>query len=160
MIERVVRYLEEANIPFRLAVYPMPEPSPSVAYPVKPDLLFVDARVVLVNGSPAVACATAGVPMNLGKLGSALGATVLEASAAELHDGFRGVPEPVPPLGGLFAVPLFVDEDVADVPRFVFRAFSPGSYVELAYEDFARIERPRLVSFAQAGALPPGESGP
>jgi Ala-tRNA(Pro) deacylase len=154
VIERVVSYLEEANIPFRLAVYPMPEPSPSVAYPVRPDLLFVDCRVVLVNGSPAVACATAGVPMNMGKLGNVLGATVLDATSADLSNGFRGAPEPVPPLGGLFSVPLFVDEDVSAAPRFVFHAFSQGSYVELAYEDFARIERPRVVSFAQAGALP------
>lgn len=155
VIERVVRYLSDAGVAFRLAVYPMPEALPHIAYPLGSDLLAVDARVVLVDGSPAIACARACIPMTLSRLQTVLRATVREASSAELRDEFRGAPEPVPPLGGLFGVPLFVDDGVAAAARIVFHAFSAGSYVELAYEDFARIERPRVVLFAQAGLLPP-----
>jgi hypothetical protein len=36
----------------------------------------------------------------------------------------------------------------------VFLAFSPGDWVEIPYDDFARLERPRIASFAIGGELP------
>jgi hypothetical protein len=36
-----------------------------------------------------------------------------------------------------------------------FRAFNKNDYVEVLYEAFARLERPRVAAFAKAGELPP-----
>jgi prolyl-tRNA editing enzyme YbaK/EbsC (Cys-tRNA(Pro) deacylase) len=157
MIDRAVRYLCDAGVPFRLAVYPMPEPAPAVAHSLRPGTLLVDTQVVLVDGSPAVACVPYGIPVSVVALSRALDAVVLEASPDELRDEFRGAPEPLPPLGGLFGTPLLLDDEIPAAPRIAFRAFSPGAFVEMTYDDFALVERPRVAAFAQGGELPGAE---
>lgn len=157
MIDRVVRYLCDAAVPFRLAVYPMPEPSPEVAHSLPPGTLLVDAQVVLVDGSPAIACVPHGIPVSFVALSRALDAAVLEASPAELRGEYRGAPEPLPPLGGLFGAPLLIDDEIPASPLIAFRAFSRGAFVEMTYDDFALVERPRVASFAQGGELPAAE---
>jgi len=157
MIDRVVRYLCDAGVPFRLAVYPMPEPSPEVAHALPPGTLLVETQVVLVDGNPAIACVPYGIPVGFVALSRALDAVVLEASPAELRDEYRGAPEPLPPLGGLFGTPLLLDDEIPASPHIAFRAFSYGAFVEMAYDDFALIERPRVASFAQGGELPAAE---
>jgi hypothetical protein len=151
MIERVVRYLCDAGVPFRLTVYPTPEPQPEIAYPLAPGSQIVEARVVLVDGSPAMACTPHGLPVDM---------VALEATSAELRDEFRNASEPLPPLGGLFGTPLFIDDQVATATRVVFRAFAPGAFFDMLYDDLALVERPRVASFAHGGELPPYRSAP
>lgn len=155
MIDDVVRYLHRAKIPFRAVSYAAPEPQPAVAHRLPPGAQLVDAHVMLVNGRPAIACIQAGETVNLAAITEETGGTVTEASTAELHGEYRDAPEPVPPLGGVFGVPLFVDERVARAPLLAFRAFDTNDYVEVLYEDFARLERPRVAAFANAGELGP-----
>ena len=155
MIDDVVRYLREGKVSFRAISYAAPEPEPAVAHRLPPGGQLVDAHVVLVDGKPAIACIQSGEMVDLAALARETGAPALESSTAELLDQYRGAPEPVPPLGGVFGVPLFVDERVAQAAVLTFRAFDANDYVELLYEDFARLERPRVAAFATAGELPP-----
>ena len=55
------------------------------------------------------------------------GATALESTANELQDEHRDASGPLPPLGGVFGVPLFVDERVAQSATLTFRAFNAGN---------------------------------
>jgi len=114
----------------------------------------VETRIVLVDGRLALACAAEGASLETTRLARALGAHVVTSGADELPDEFRGAPGPIPPTGGLFGVPLFVDDEVPKHGLIVFRAFAAHDYVELSYDDFARIERPRVTSFATWGELP------
>jgi hypothetical protein len=51
----------------------------------------------------------------------------------------------------MFGVPLFVDDQVETSAAVIaFQAFATRHYVEMIYEDFARIELPRVASFAKA----------
>jgi Ala-tRNA(Pro) deacylase len=155
MIDDVVRYLRKAGVPFRVFSYAAPEPQPTVAHRLPPGAQLVDARVVLVDGKPALVCTLSGEPMNLAAFARQTGATAIESSVAELGDEHRDEPGPLPPLGGVFGVPLFVDERVSHAATLAFRAFAANDYVEILYEDFARLERPKVAAFASAGELPP-----
>jgi hypothetical protein len=156
MIDVVVRYLRKAGVPFRLTSYPSPEPQPAVAHPLQPGTQLVDVHVVLVDGLPALACTPHGLPMDMAAFASQTGTTAFEVSAQELPESHRSSPEPLPALGGVFGVPLFVDEQILDADRVAFRAFGANDYVEMSYDDFALIECPRIVSFAHE-ELPPHE---
>lgn len=150
MIDEVVRYLRQAGVPFRVTSHPSPEPEPSVAVRFAPGTQLVDVHVVLVDGSPALACARAGSTLNYSAFSRTTGGTVIASTSAELPEQFRGVVGPLPPLGGVFGVPLFVDEQLLDAPRLVFCAFDRNDFVELLYDDLALVERPRVAAFARA----------
>ncbi len=154
-IDDVIRYLRQARVPFRAFSYAAPESLPAVAHPLPPGAQLVDAYVVLVGGKPAIACIQSGEMIDLLALAQEAGATALESSANELQDEHRDASGPLPPLGGVFGVPLFVDERVAQSATLTFRAFDTNDYVEVLYEDFARLERPRVAAFSKAGELPP-----
>lgn len=161
MLESVVRYLRSHGVAFRLASYPAPEQLPSVAHTIQvEDSQLLETRVVLVGGQPAIACVPHGAGMNLIRLGFEIDTTVIEGTAQDLQAPHGPISEPVPPLGGLFKVPIFVDESAAKASVIAFCAFSPTDYIELAYDDFARLEQPRIASFAAGGQLPEHGSPP
>jgi len=155
MIDAVIRYLHDSGVPFRVASYPAPEQQPPVAHRFSPGTIMVDVHIVLVEGRPALACTPAGVPLSLAAVAMETGTLVTESSSADLHDQFRGMHEPVPPLGGVFGVPLFLDERIALAPALGFRAFALNDFVEVPYEPFAVAERPRVAAFAERAGLPP-----
>jgi hypothetical protein len=155
MIGAVVHYLHEAGVPFRLTSYPAPEPLPPVAHRLPPRSRLIEARVVLIDGRPALAGTIAGETINVSALATETGGLVVESSSKDLSGDYQGATEPVPPLGRLLGVPLFVDTRVSEAPVVAFRAFGPNDYIEISYEDFALVERPRVAAFGEAGELPP-----
>jgi prolyl-tRNA editing enzyme YbaK/EbsC (Cys-tRNA(Pro) deacylase) len=154
MIETVVHYLHEAGIPFRVISYPAPEPLPAVAYRPMPTAQLVETHVLLVDGRPALACTICGELVSLPALATEIGGVVVESNAEDLSGDYRGATGPIPPLGRLMGVPLFVDARVAELPSVAFRAFGPNDYLEISYDDLALVERPRVVAFGEAGELP------
>jgi prolyl-tRNA editing enzyme YbaK/EbsC (Cys-tRNA(Pro) deacylase) len=155
MIDAVVQYLHEAGIPFRLTSYPAPEPMPPVAHRLLPGARLVETRVVLVDGRPALACTVSGENVSLTALATQTGGVVVDSGAEDLSGDYRGATGPIPPLGHLMGVPLFVDIRVTELANVAFRAFGPNDYLELSYEDLALVEHPRVASFGEAGELPP-----
>jgi prolyl-tRNA editing enzyme YbaK/EbsC (Cys-tRNA(Pro) deacylase) len=133
--------------------YPSPEPEPTVALKCAPGTQLVDVHVVLVDGNPALACVPAGAPINYAAFALTTGATVVESNTADLPAQYRGTAGPLPPLGGVFGVPLFVDERLLEAEKLVFRAFDVNDFVELLYDDLALVEQPRVAAFAR-GELP------
>jgi hypothetical protein len=154
MLDAVVRYLHDSRVAFRLSSFPMTEPFPEVALTLLPGARLVEACVISVAGAPAIACWLRGESPSYAALALAAHAEVLDGSTADLADEFRGAPEPIPPLGGLLGVPMFVDERVTLAVLVAFRAFAHGDLVQLSYDDLALIERPRVAAFASAGELP------
>jgi Ala-tRNA(Pro) deacylase len=155
MLDAVVHYLHEAGIPFRLTSYPAPEPDPPVAYKPPPRAQLVETRLVLVDDRPALVVTVRGQTVSMAALATETGALVVESSSESLGGDYRGARGPVPPLGHLLGVPIFVDVQVAEAAVLAFRAFGQNDYLEVSYDDFALVEQPRVASFGEAGELPP-----
>ncbi len=155
MLDVIVRYLHEENVPFRLISYGSEEGEPPVAHPVPAHGVLVDARFVIVDGRLVLACYRHGEHVDLSAIGNELGGTAMDALPDELPEELVGLEGAIPPLGQLFGAPLIVDEMVEGFATIVFRGFGHSAWFEVPYDDFARQEAPRVASFARAGALEP-----
>jgi Ala-tRNA(Pro) deacylase len=159
MLARVVEYLRSNGVPFRLESYPSPEPEPQVAYPVRPPTtMHVETRVLLIDGRPAIGCIPRGDELNLAGLRNSLGGNIVDEGGPDDLPWFLDAEgAPLPPLGRMFGVPVFMDERVANAPVVCFAAFAPTDFVEVPYDDLARIEQPRVGPIGIAGELPRAE---
>lgn len=159
MLARVVEYLRRNDVPFRLESYPSPEPEPSVAHPLHSNAAVnVESRVLLVDGRPGIACIARGDELNIAGLRNSLNAELVEEGGLDDLPWFLDEEgTTMPPLGRLFGVPLFVDERVASSAIVCFSAFSPTDFLEMSYDDLARLEQPRVAPVGMAGELPAAE---
>jgi Ala-tRNA(Pro) deacylase len=153
MIETLVQYLHGARVPFRFASYPSEESVPVAAHPIPHHGMLVDTRIVLLDGHAMLAGFAAGEQLDLGALSAALGGVALEGDTSELPHEFANAAGSIPPLGQLFGLPLVLDARVAGCAVIVFRAFDGSDYFDIPYEDFARLEQPRIAAFASIGQL-------
>lgn len=112
--------------------------------------------MVLVGGRAAIACMPRGDKLSLPRLRYELGMDVLEGTPADLPPPYSRAAGRIPPLGGAMSALTIVDERVSLAAALVFTAFVPTDHVELPYDEFARLERPRIASFAVGGELPAG----
>jgi hypothetical protein len=96
--------------------------------------------------------------LNLAGLRNFLRAEIVEEGGpGDLPWFLDGASAPLPPLGRIFGVPLFVDERVANAPVVCFAAFATTDFVEMTYDDLARLEQPRIAPVGIAGELPAAE---
>lgn len=162
MLDRIVRYLHESSVPFRLSSHPSPEDQPKVAQPIPKFAIQVCTRVVLVADKLAILCFASTDTADLPALANELDASVCDATTDDLPQDLQRFETLLPPLGQLFGIPVIVDEKVTHYASIVFMAFGENDYVEIPYDDFARQEEPRVSSFARAGELPErtGEAAP
>ena len=156
MIHLVVRHLREHNVPFRLASHPAPEPLPAVAPYVPVGGMVVETQLLFLGGKLAVACIPAGEQLSLPALRNELRTEVMEGNAADLPPPFASAAGPFPPLGTALGILTVVDQRVTMATPIVFAAFSRQDYFEIPFDEFARLERPRIASFAVGGELPEG----
>ena len=56
----------------------------------------------------------------------------------------------MPPFGNLYDLPVYVEENLSRDEQIAFNAGSHHELIQLAYDDFARLVEPRVVSFALA----------
>ncbi len=54
----------------------------------------------------------------------------------------------MPPFGSLYELPVYVDESLAKDEQIVFNAGTHRDAVRLRYEDFVRLAKPKICSFA------------
>lgn len=106
--------------------------------------------VVKLDGSIALAVLPASHRVDLRLLRAATGAaTATVASEAEFKDAFPGCETgAMPPFGSLYGLPVMVDESVTHDREIVFNAGSHTELMRLAYEDFARLEGPKVLKFS------------
>ena len=154
MLDRIVRYLHESSVPFRVSSYPSPEHMPKAAQPIPKFAIQVDSRVVLVGDKLAILCFAAGDFVDVSTLANELDTSVCDAVREDLPEELQRFEAAPPPLGQLFGIPVIVDEKVTRCGAIVFSVFGESDYVEIPYDDFARQEEPRVSSFARGGELP------
>jgi hypothetical protein len=154
MLDRIVRYLHESLVPFRLSSYPSPEHVPKAAQPIPKFALRVDTKVVLVGDKLAILCFASGDMADLPALANELDASICDATIDDLPGDLQRFEDPPPPFGQLFGMSVIVDEKLTQHASIVVTLFGESDYLEIPYDDFARQEEPRVASFARAGELP------
>ncbi len=106
--------------------------------------------IVKLDGSLALAVVPASHRIDLRLLQAATGvAKAMLASEEEFKDAFPGCETgAMPPFGSLYGLPVLVDETVTHDREIVFNAGSHTELIRLAYEDFARLEGPKVLRFS------------
>jgi Ala-tRNA(Pro) deacylase len=110
------------------------------------------AKTVIVNMDDALAMAVlpASSQVDLAALRAATGAKgVTLAREADFMHRFPGCETgAMPPFGNLYNMNVFVDESLTKDKEIAFNAGSHRELMRLAYEDFARVVKPKVLLFA------------
>jgi hypothetical protein len=152
MIDTIVRYLCGAHVPFRLSSYPSEESLPKLAHRTPHEAMLVSTELVLVDGRIVIACFPSSESIDYAALGAMLGGMAVPASMSDLPGEFASARGPVPPLGQLFGVTTVMDQSVV-CSVIEFQVFDRNDFIDIPWDDFARMETPRIGSFASAGEL-------
>jgi Ala-tRNA(Pro) deacylase len=108
--------------------------------------------VVKVDGQLAMAVLPASCHVAFDLLAEAVGATNVElASESEFRDRFGECEVgAMPPFGNLYNMEVVVAEDLAEDEEIAFNAGSHTELIRMAYADFERLVRPKVIKFAAA----------
>jgi Ala-tRNA(Pro) deacylase len=111
------------------------------------------AKVVMVkkeNGAPMMLVLPASHKVDFARLREVLGARAELEQEREFRDLFAGCETGAePPFGNLFNLDTVVDTALAQDKEIVFNAGSHWQTVQMRYDDYARLVRPRVAKFAQ-----------
>jgi Ala-tRNA(Pro) deacylase len=103
--------------------------------------------IVRMDGDLAMVVLPASARLSLELLKETTGARRLElASERDFRDAFPGCElGAMPPFGNLYAMKVFVSEDLAKDEEIAFNAGSHTEVMRLSYADFERVVKPRVV---------------
>jgi Ala-tRNA(Pro) deacylase len=106
--------------------------------------------VVKIDGALGMAVVAASSQVDLALLKTAAGAKKVEiASESDFKDKFPDCETgAMPPFGNLYDMPVFADEVLARDKEIAFNAGSHRELVRLAWEDFQRLVKPKVIKLA------------
>jgi Ala-tRNA(Pro) deacylase len=106
--------------------------------------------IVKLDGKMAMAVLPATVKVDLDRLREAAGAAKVSLAVEEEFERlFPGCPVgAMPPFGNLYGMEVYVDRGLAEDEEIAFNAGSHAELIRMAYRDFERLAKPRLVAFA------------
>src|SRR2546425_12303352 len=110
--------------------------------------------IVKVDDALAMAVLPASRHVDLSLLKAATGATTVAlAGETEFKDRFPDCETgAMPPFGNLYGIKVFADESLAKDKEIAFNAGSHRELVRLAWEEFEKLVKPKIIKFA-AGAV-------
>jgi len=153
MSARLKAFLDEHKIRYTLMTH-----SPAYTAQAAAATLHIPGKelaktVVLRAGEKTVlAVLPASFHINLKKMRELVGAEVRLASEQEFYNLFPDCETgAMPPFGHLYKLPVYVDESLAADEEIVFHAGTHRDAIRMRYEDFARVEKPQLATFAEKG---------
>jgi Ala-tRNA(Pro) deacylase len=105
--------------------------------------------MVKIDGEMAMVVLPASMKVDFGRLLDATGADEVElAQEREFRDLFPGCDVgAMPPFGNLFGIRTFVAEELTEDEEIAFNAGSATEVIRLAYRDFERLVKPRVLPF-------------
>jgi Ala-tRNA(Pro) deacylase len=105
--------------------------------------------MVKVDGTMAMAVLPASQKVDLATLRGIIGAKKVElASEADFRNRFPGCElGAMPPFGNLYSMEVYVSEGLAEDDEIAFNAGSHTELIRLAYRDFERLVKPKVLRF-------------
>ena len=106
--------------------------------------------IVKLDGKMAMAVLPASYKIDFDLLKEATGANNIElASEHEFKDLFPGCTiGAMPPFGNLYGMDVYVARTLAEDKEIAFNAGSHSELIQLAYEDFERLVKPKVIRFS------------
>ncbi|HSM86261.1 MAG TPA: YbaK/EbsC family protein [Candidatus Limnocylindrales bacterium] len=106
--------------------------------------------IVKIDGTLAMAVVSASQHVDLALLKAATFAKTVELAAEdEFKESFPGCePGAMPPFGNLYGMPVFADESLSRDKEIAFNAGSHRELVRIAWADFERLVKPRVIHLA------------
>lgn len=159
----ILRHLDLHDIPYETRLHAHSVTAQEVAQALgvsgrrvaKPVLLDIDGRLWM-------AVVAAPDRVDLGAVPFALAARDVRLATEEQFAGlFPGCELGAePPFGRLYGLPMLVDARLADEDRLFVRAGNHSEVIELAWDDFLRLEQPRVLELTPAWPVAPTVSQP
>jgi Ala-tRNA(Pro) deacylase len=151
-VERMKRFLDERGIPYTTVQHrrALTAADTAVAAGVLPRGM-AKAVVVMIDHRLAMAVVPTDTAVNLERLAKAAGAAwACLAREAEFMLCFPDCQAgAMPALGNLWGMDVYADEALAGNERIAFNAGTHDELLEMSWEDFLRLARPRVGSFAE-----------
>jgi Ala-tRNA(Pro) deacylase len=150
--DSILQYLDRAKVPYALRPHPRAITAQELAAAVHVTGHRVAKSVIVeADGDHWIAVLPADRQVNLEDLADAISASEARlADESEFDQQFPGCEVGAePPFGKLFNLPVVCDEGLARDQTVVFRAGSHSEALEMEFEDYARLERPLIGSFAR-----------
>jgi Ala-tRNA(Pro) deacylase len=96
--------------------------------------------------------------LNLEKLATMLGTPVNLIEERECYRLFPDCqPGTVPPFGELYNLPVYMDKSLAAAPEIIFSAGTLSESIRMSSDEFMRLAKPQLCSFAEIGEPAPAK---
>lgn len=105
--------------------------------------------IIKANGKLAMVVIPANDQVNFTKLKEASGSSAVDlASESDFKDKFAGCEVgAMPPFGNLYDMPVYVSSQLSKQDQIMFNAGSHSELMQLAYRDFERLVKPKVVAF-------------
>ena len=150
IVRRLQEYLEQNKIPYRTSYHPEAFTAQEVA--AKSHISGKNlAKVVMVKKGEGFAMTVlpAACRVSLDKLKGIMETKEVALAKEEEFVGLFPDCEPgaMPPFGNLYAVEVYVDEEIARHPELIFQAGTHRDVATLSYQDFERLVQPKVAEF-------------
>ena len=149
--ERLEHYLREEGVPFEVMAHDLAYTMQEVAATLHISGKQVAKVVIVKAGESLVMFAIpAASRLNLAQVREELGTEKAKlAKESEFAGTFPDcAPGAMPPFGNLYDVPVYVDQELAQRGKIVFRVGTHEDTMKVAYADFARLAQPIVGAFA------------
>lgn len=150
MIRRLQEFLEQQGVRYRVSQHAEAYTAQEVA--ARSHVSGRDlAKVVMVKRGEGFVMTVlpAACRVSLDRLREIMG--VKEVALAKESEFVKLFPDceagAMPPFGNLYAVEVYVDEEIAERPEIVFQGGTHRDLVTVAYQDFARLVQPKVAEF-------------
>ena len=150
---RLKSFLEDNQIAYSVMTHTTAYTAQGAAAAMKISGKELAKTVVLRTGGEMIlAVLPAPNHVRLDKLAAEVGKPVRLATEQEFSDLFPDCElGAMPPFGSLYDLPVYVDESLAADEAIVFNAGTHREAIRMRYDDFVRMAKPKVCSFAQKG---------
>ena len=149
--DEVKALLDNQHIPYRSITHPMTFTAQQTAQVTHiKGHEMAKTVVVRMDGKPAMVVVPAPYHVDLERLKEETGAAQVELlDEQEFRSKFPGCEVgAMPPLGNLYDMPVYVEEELTADPEIAFNAGTHTEVIRMAYHDFERLVHPRIGAFA------------
>jgi Ala-tRNA(Pro) deacylase len=149
--EEVKALLDNQHIAYRTILHPMTFTAQQTAQVTHiKGHEMAKTVVVRLDGRPVMVVVPAPYHVDLERLKEQTGAEEVELlDEQEFRNKFPGCEVgAMPPLGNLYGMPVYVEEELTADPEIAFNAGTHTEVIRMAYHDFEQLVHPRIGAFA------------